>query len=252
MTAIVCFIALVITTLAITGWAARRSQGRSGVYAADGALGPAQNGFAIAGDFLSASTFLGTTALYFTAGVDMILYLAPFLFGLCLMLIWIVGPLRRLGRYTLGDVLAARLPSRGLRIYIGLSTITISIAYLIAQLVGAGMLIAILFGLQFEWAVLIVGVLMTVYVAFGGMLAASWVQIIKAGLLIGTVAIIWVLAVCLGIYEYGRTKGRVGHALTVTLGGGLLATFVAYPQVLMETVPAVFVAIIDWAAGQVT
>ncbi len=195
MTAIVCFIALVITTLAITGWAARRSQGRSGVYAADGALGPAQNGFAIAGDFLSASTFLGTTAIFFTAGVDMILYLAPFLFGLCLMLIWIVGPLRRLGRYTLGDVLAARLPSRGLRIYIGLSTITISIAYLIAQLVGAGMLIAILFGLQFEWAVLIVGVLMTVYVAFGGMLAASWVQIIKAGLLIGTVAIICVLAV---------------------------------------------------------
>jgi cation/acetate symporter len=194
VTAIVCFIALVIATLAITGWAARRSQGRSGVYAADGALGPTQNGFAIAGDFLSASTFLGTTALFFTAGVDMILYLAPFLFGLCLMLIWIVGPLRKLGRYTLGDVLAARLPSRGLRIYIGLSTITISIAYLIAQLVGAGMLIAILFGLPFEWAVVIVGVLMTVYVAFGGMLAASWVQIIKAGLLIGTVVIICVLA----------------------------------------------------------
>lgn len=195
MTAIVCFIALVIATLAITGWAARRSQGRSGVYAADGALGPTQNGFAIAGDFLSASTFLGTTALFFTAGVDMILYLAPFLFGLCLMLIWIVGPLRRMGRYTLGDVLASRLPSRGLRIYIGLSTITISIAYLIAQLVGAGMLIAILFGFSFKWAVLIVGVLMTVYVAFGGMLAASWVQIIKAGLLIGTVCIVCVFAV---------------------------------------------------------
>lgn len=195
MTAIVSFVALVIATLAITGWAARRSQGRSGVYAADGALGPGQNGFAIAGDFLSASTFLGTTALFFTAGVDMILYLAPFLFGLCLMLIWIVGPLRRMGRFTLGDVLAHRLPSRGLRIYIGLSTITISIAYLIAQLVGAGMLIAILFGLTFEWAVLIVGVLMTIYVAFGGMLAASWVQIIKAGLLIATVLIICVLAI---------------------------------------------------------
>lgn len=194
MTAIVCFIALVIATLAITGWAARRSQGRSGVYAADSALGPGQNGFAIAGDFLSASTFLGTTALFFTAGADMILYLAPFLFGLCLMLIWIVGPLRRMGRFTLGDVLAYRLPSRGLRIYIGLSTITISIAYLIAQLVGAGMLIAILFGLTFEWAVVIVGVLMTIYVAFGGMLAASWVQIIKAGLLISTVLIICVLA----------------------------------------------------------
>ncbi len=235
MTAIVCFIALVITTLAITGWAARRSQGRSGVYAADGALGPAQNGFAIAGDFLSASTFLGTTAIFFTAGVDMILYLAPFLFGLCLMLIWIVGPLRRLGRYTLGDVLAARLPSRGLRIYIGLSTITISIAYLIAQLVGAGMLIAILFGLQFEWAVLIVGVLMTVYVAFGGMLAASWVQIIKAGLLIGTVAIICVLAV-VGAGGVGALYER---AASVFPKGAELFTFGGLNLSMLSTISLV-------------
>ena len=235
MTAIVCFIALVITTLAITGWAARRSQGRSGVYAADGALGPAQNGFAIAGDFLSASTFLGTTAIFFTAGVDMILYLAPFLFGLCLMLIWIVGPLRRLGRYTLGDVLAARLPSRGLRIYIGLSTITISIAYLIAQLVGAGMLIAILFGLQFEWAVLIVGVLMTVYVAFGGMLAASWVQIIKAGLLIGTVAIICVLAV-VGAGGVGALYER---AASVFPQGAELFTFGGLNLSMLSTISLV-------------
>ena len=235
MTAIVCFIALVITTLAITGWAARRSQGRSGVYAADGALGPAQNGFAIAGDFLSASTFLGTTAIFFTAGVDMILYLAPFLFGLCLMLIWIVGPLRRLGRYTLGDVLAARLPSRGLRIYIGLSTITISIAYLIAQLVGAGMLIAILFGLQFEWAVLIVGVLMTVYVAFGGMLAASWVQIIKAGLLIGTAAIICVLAV-VGAGSVGALYER---AAAVFPQGAELFTFGGLNLSMLSTISLV-------------
>jgi cation/acetate symporter len=251
MTAIVCFVALVIATLAITGWAARRSQGRSGVYAADGALGPGQNGFAIAGDFLSASTFLGTTAIFFTAGVDMILYLAPFLFGLCLMLIWIVGPLRRMGRFTLGDVLAHRLPSRGLRIYIGLSTITISVAYLIAQLVGAGMLIAILFGLTFEWAVVIVGVLMTIYVAFGGMLAASWVQIIKAGLLIATVLIICVLAIvdAGGVSElYARAAGvfpkgaelfefsglNLSMLSTISLVVGVAAGTMGLPHILIR------------------
>ena len=193
MLAMACFIVVVIATLGITKWAARHASGREGMYAAHGSISAGQNGLAIAGDFVSASTLLGTTAIFFSAGADSSLYLAPFLLGLCLILAWIAGPLRALGRFTLGDVVTARLQSGVLRTYSGLSTIVISLIYLVAQMVGAGGLISILFGLPFEAAVVIVGALMAIYVTFGGMVAATWVQVIKACVLIGAIFVLAVL-----------------------------------------------------------
>src|SRR5687768_1235598 len=138
MLAMACFIVVVIATLGITKWAAGRASGREGMYAAHGSISAPQNGLAIAGDFVSASTLLGTTAIFFSVGADSSLYLAPFLLGMCLILAWIAGPLRALGRFTLGDVVTARLQSDVLRTYSGFSTIVISLIYLVAQMVGAG------------------------------------------------------------------------------------------------------------------
>ena len=190
------FLATVAITMAITFWAARRNSGRASFYAAEGKISAPQNGLAIAGDFLSAGTVLGIVGLFFAVGMDAAPYLITPLAGLFLMLALIVGPLRRLGRFTLGDVITHRLDAPRMRIVIGLCTIVISLINLVAQLVGAGALIAIVFGIAFNMAVLIVAVLMTIYVAFGGMLAATWVQIIKAVILIAMVAIL--AALCIG------------------------------------------------------
>lgn len=195
MTQIHYFIVTVLITVAITWWAARRNTGRASLYAAEGKITAGQNGLAIAGDFLSAGTVLGIVGLFFAVGMDAAPYLITPLAGLFLMLTLIVGPLRRLGRYTLGDVVSHRLSAGGPRIVVGLCTIVISLINLIAQLVGAGALIAIVFGIPFNIAVVIVTTLMTVYVAFGGMLAATWVQIIKAVILIAMVFVL--AALCL-------------------------------------------------------
>ncbi|HTI67937.1 MAG TPA: cation acetate symporter [Caulobacteraceae bacterium] len=185
------FVLTILVTLGVTVWAARRSRGRADYYAAGGRLTGAQNGLAIAGDFMSATTFLGITGMYFMSGVDpsAIYYLAP-LVGLPLMLLWVAGPLRRAGKFTLGDVMASRLRSPGLRVFAGASAIVISTIYLVGQLIGAGGLIQILFGIGFAPAVILVGVLMTIYVAVGGMIAASWVQIIKSVLLVSTIVLL--------------------------------------------------------------
>lgn len=190
------FLATVAVTMAITFWAARRNSGRASFYAAEGKISAPQNGLAIAGDFLSAGTVLGIVGLFFAVGMDAAPYLITPLAGLFLMLALIVGPLRRLGRFTLGDVITHRLDAPRMRIVIGLCTIVISLINLVAQLVGAGALIAIVFGIPFNMAVLIVATLMTIYVAFGGMLAATWVQIIKAVILIAMVALL--AALCIG------------------------------------------------------
>jgi cation/acetate symporter len=229
MLAMICFVLVVAATLVITRWAARRAAGREGFYAANSSISAGQNGLAIAGDFVSAATLLGTTAIYFGSGADSILYLLPFLLGLCLMLAWIAGPLRQLGRFTLGDVVTARLNSPVLRVYSGVSTITISLIYLVAQLVGAGGLISILFGLPFLAAVVIVGALMAVYVIFGGMVAATWVQVIKASVLLAAIAVL--AALCLvkggglsGIYERAAAAHALGPRL-FALGGQKMGLF---------------------------
>lgn len=189
------FLATVFITIAITFWAARRNSGRASLYAAEGKISAPQNGLAIAGDFLSAGTVLGIVGLFFAVGMDAAPYLITPLAGLFLMLTFIVGPLRRLGRYTLGDVVTHRLDAPGMRVVIGLCTIVISLINLVAQLVGAGALIAIVFGIPFNIAVVIVAALMTTYVAFGGMLAATWVQIIKAVILIAMIAVLAALCI---------------------------------------------------------
>jgi cation/acetate symporter len=193
--AIVFFFITIAITLGITAWAARRTKGRADYYVAGGRITGVQNGLAIAGDFMSATTFLGISGMYFESGVDpsSIYYLTP-LVGFCLMLLWIAAPLRRVGKFTLGDVMTSRLGSAKLRLYAGLSAVIISIFYLVGQLVGAGGLISILFGLNFPSAVVLIGVLMTIYVAVGGMVAATWVQIVKAVLLIATVALMSAIA----------------------------------------------------------
>lgn len=188
------FVCVVLVTLAITAWAARRSEGRASFYAASSRITGWQNGLAIAGDYLSAGTVLGAVGLYSLVGVDLALYLATPIAGMCLAMLLLVNPLRRLGRYTLGDVLNAKLPDPRTRLSVALCSVSISWVYLVAQLVGAGALITIVFDLKFATAAISVGLLMTAYVAFGGMLAATWVQIVKASLLLTAVLFVSALA----------------------------------------------------------
>src|SRR5271163_1091928 len=181
LTAIALFGVFVIVSLAITFWAARRGTGTAkNFYAAGGGIGGFANGLAIAGDYTSAATFLGVTALVYTSGYDGMIYAIGFLVGFPMILFLIAEPLRNLGRYTFADVLAYRLDEKPVRVFASASTLVIVLFYLIAQMVGAGKLIETLFGLPYSAAIGIVGVLMMLYVAFSGMLATSWVQLIKA------------------------------------------------------------------------
>jgi cation/acetate symporter len=250
------FLATVVITLLITVWAARRNTGRGSYYAADGRITGTQNGFAIAGDFMSAGTVLGIVGLYFLVGVDVSIYFIAPMAGLCLGLALLVGPLRRLGRFTLGDVVQARLHDPRIRLVLGICTIVISLINLVAQLVGAGGLIAIVFGLPFNLAVAAVGTLMTIYVAFGGMLAATWVQIIKAGLLVSAVVLLSVLCIAragsLGalyaqaaatqaasrpLFEFGMQQ--LGWYSSISLAVGSVAGMMSMPHLLIRffTVP---------------
>ncbi|HYI71490.1 MAG TPA: cation/acetate symporter ActP, partial [Skermanella sp.] len=192
--AISMFLAFVAVTLGITFWAARRgTRTASDYYAAGGGLSGFKNGLAIAGDYTSAATFLGVTALVYTSGYDGMIYAIGFLVGFPMILFLIAEPLRNLGRYTFADVAAYRLSEVPIRTVAGINTLVIVLFYLIAQLVGAGKLIELLFGLPYYVAVGMVGILMMLYVTFGGMLATTWVQIIKAVLLLSGAALMSVL-----------------------------------------------------------
>ena len=188
--AIAMFFGFVALSLGITIWAARRGTGTArDFYAAGGGLSGFQNGLAIAGDYTSAATFLGVTALIYTSGYDGMIYAIGFLVGFPMILFLIAEPLRNLGRYTFADVAAYRLSEVPVRLTAGVNTLVIVLFYLIAQMVGAGKLIELLFGLPYSAAVLLVGVLMMTYVGLGGMRATTWVQIIKAVLLISGAAL---------------------------------------------------------------
>jgi len=187
--AIGMFAVFVAVSLGITIWAARRgNRSTEDFYAAGGNLSGVQNGLAIAGDYTSAATFLGVTALVFTSGYDGMIYAVGFLVGFPMILFLIAEPLRNLGRYTFADVAAYRLDETPVRVLAGTSTLVIVVFYLVAQMVGAGKLIQLLFGLPYAAAIGIVGVLMMLYVTFGGMLATTWVQLIKAVLLLAGAA----------------------------------------------------------------
>jgi len=181
------FLLIVGLTLVITYFASKRTKTTSDFYTADSSLTGFQNGLAIAGDYMSAASFLGIAGMIALSGFDGFFYSIGFLVAYLVVLYLIAEPLRNLGKYTMADMIAARFDDKKIRGVAALNTITISIFYMIAQLVGAGALIKLLLGIDYLYSVLIVGALMTVYVVFGGMTATSWVQIVKAGLLmIGT------------------------------------------------------------------
>jgi cation/acetate symporter len=183
-TAIGMFAAFVALTLLITLWASRRTSSASDFYTAGGGITGFQNGVAIAGDFMSAASFLGISALVYANGFDGLIYSIGFLVGWPILMFLMAERLRNLGRFSFGDVVTTRMSETPIRTMAAVSSLVVIAFYLIAQMVGAGQLIQLLFGLDYIYAVVIVGVLMILYVTLGGMLATTWVQIIKAGLLL--------------------------------------------------------------------
>ena len=186
--AIVTFVLFVSATLVITWWAHRRTQTAEGFYAADSSISSLQNGIATAGDYLSAASFLGTIAIFYTFGTDGLLYALGAAAGWPVLACLLSERLRTLGRYSLADVLSHRLAERPIRIMTATATLSICVTYLIAQMVAAGTIVQVLFGLPYVPAVIIVGSLMVSYVLFGGMVATTWIQIIKASMLLAGAA----------------------------------------------------------------
>jgi cation/acetate symporter len=193
---LVMFAIFVAITIVVTYWAAGQSRTSRGFYAADRRIGGMQNGWAIAGDYVSAATFLGITGLVAFYGFDGFMYSVGWLVAYLAVLFLVAEPLRNTGKYTLADLMSFRLRGRGVRAIAAVSTLTITLFYLIAQMVGVGAIVNLLLP-RFPDVVAIVGVgvLMLVYVLFGGMLATTWVQIIKAGLLLVTSITLSVLVV---------------------------------------------------------
>ncbi|MCC2652283.1 MAG: actP, partial [Microvirga sp.] len=180
MTAIIMFFIFVVATLGITYWAASRTKSTADFYTAGGGITGFQNGLAIAGDYMSAATLLGLSSLVFTTGFDGFIYIISFFVGWPIILFLVAERLRNLGRFTFADIASYRLDQTKIRTFAAIGSLTVVCFYLIVQMVGAGQLIKLLFGLDYAVAVIVVGVLMVVYVTFGGMIATTWVQIIKA------------------------------------------------------------------------
>jgi cation/acetate symporter len=182
--AIAMFLIFIAGTMGITWWAARRTRTTADFYTAGGSITGFQNGLAIAGDYLSAASFLGIAGMVYVSGFDGMIYAIGFLFGWPVVMFLIAERLRNLGRYNFADVTSFRLKQTPMRVLAASASLLIIALYLIAQMVGAGKLIVLLFGLNYNVAVIIVGSLMMVYVTFGGMTATTWVQIIKAVLML--------------------------------------------------------------------
>uniref|UniRef100_UPI003CC7DD29 solute symporter family protein n=1 Tax=Nocardia farcinica TaxID=37329 RepID=UPI003CC7DD29 len=218
------FAALVAVTLAITAWAARQNKSAADHYVAGGALTGRQNGVAIAGDFISAASFLGVTGAIALTGFNGF-YLAVFVpVAFVLALLLIAEPLRNLGRFTLADVLATRFPGKDVRSLMAISTVVISVVYLVSQLVGAALLVSLLFDLDYVVAVLVIGALTTAYTLVGGMLATSWIQIVKTGLLlVCAVALFLLVLVRFDFNPFGPFSAALaefGQHFVAPRGGG--------------------------------
>jgi cation/acetate symporter len=192
-TAVTFFLVFIAITLGITYWAAQKTTSADDYYTAGGGITGLQNGLALAGDFMSAASFLGITGLVALNGFDGLIYSIGFLVGWPVVMFLIAEPLRNLGKYTFADVLAYRLQQTPIRIAASIGTLAVVSFYLIAQMVGAGELVKLLFGLDYNLAVLLVGGVMMAYVIFGGMIATTWVQIIKAVLLLGGATVLALL-----------------------------------------------------------
>ncbi len=200
------FIGFIVLTLLITGWAARRSSAAVSYFAAGRRITGWQNGLAVAGDYMSAASFLGIAGLIAFNGYDGFMYSVGWLVAYLTVLLIVAEPLRNAGKYTMADILAYRLKERPVRAMASLATLTVSTFYMIAQMVGAGALVTLLLkdsGLDFKTAVVGVGVLMVVYVVFGGMLATTWVQIVKAILLMAGTVLLSVLVLAHFGFSFG-------------------------------------------------
>jgi cation/acetate symporter len=198
-TAISMFSIFVVATLWITKWAAQKSKSAADFYTAGGGITGFQNGLAIAGDFMSAASFLGISAAVMASGYDGLIYSVGFLVGWPILTFLMAERLRNLGKYTFSDVAAYRFQQKPIRVFAASGTLVVVIFYLIAQMVGAGQLIKLLFGIEYEVAVVLVGIMMMIYVLFGGMTATTWVQIIKAILLLSGATFMAFMV----LYQYG-------------------------------------------------
>lgn len=253
--AIGIFFLFVGLTLYITYWAARKTKTTSEFYAAGRSISGFQNGLALAGDYMSAASFLGIAGMVALKGFDGLIYSIGFLVGWPLIMFLIAEPLRNLGKYTFADVVAFRLTQKPVRIAAATGSLMTITFYLIAQMVGAGSLIKVLFNLPYEAAVVVVGIVMTCYVLFGGMLATTWVQIIKAVLLLGGATVIVLLTLArfgfnpLALFEqasilYGEGVLSPGGYISnpydaISLGLALMLGTAGLPHILMRfyTVP---------------
>ncbi|MDH4566718.1 cation acetate symporter [Pseudomonas sp. BN414] len=215
--AIGMFFVFVLATLVITWWAARRTRSTADFYTAGGGISGFQNGLAIAGDYMSAATLLGLSSLVFAKGYDGFVYIIGFFVGWPIVTFLMAERLRNLGKYTFADIVSYRLDQTRVRSFAALGSLTVVCCYLIVQMVGAGQLIKLLFGLDYQLAVVVVGVLMLVYVIFGGMIATTWVQITKAVLLLagGTTLVLMAMS------EFGFSfENLAERAVAVHASGG--------------------------------
>jgi cation/acetate symporter len=248
--AIAFFLAFIAVTLGITWWAARRTRTTSEFYAAGRSIGGFQNGLALAGDYMSAASFLGIAGLVALSGFDGLIYSTGWLVGWPIVLFLVAEPLRNLGRYTFADVVAFRMSARPVRVAAAVGTLATVTFYLIAQMVGAGNLIRLMFGLTYETAVAAVGVVMLAYVLFGGMIATTWVQIVKAVMLLGGALLLAVLVLvrfggspvalfASAAERYGARVLAPGQLVTspaeaVSLGLALMFGTAGLPHILMR------------------
>lgn len=208
------FLSFVFVTLLITWWAARRSSGAAAYFAAGRRVTAWQNGVAVAGDYMSAASFLGIAGIIAFQGYDGFMYSVGWLVAYLTVLLIVAEPLRNTGKYTMADVLAYRLRARPVRAMASLSTLTVSTFYMIAQMVGAGALVSLLLkdsGLSFRTAVTLVGILMIVYVVFGGMLATTWVQIVKAILLMAGTILLSILVMSRFGFSFASFFDALSH-----------------------------------------
>ncbi|WP_035822674.1 cation/acetate symporter ActP [Cupriavidus sp. SK-4] len=255
--AISMFGLFVAFTLGITWWAAGKTRTASDFYTAGGGISGNMNGLAIAGDYMSAATLLGMSSLIFAKGYDGFVYLISGFIGWPIIMFLMAERLRNLGRFTFADIASFRLDQNSVRTFAAFGSLTVVCFYLVVQMVGAGQLIQLLFGLEYHWAVVIVGVLMMVYVIFGGMVATTWVQIIKAALLLGGGAMLMALAMSRFGFSLDRlfTQAVAAHkdgirimgpgsmladpVSAFSLGLGLMFGTAGMPHILMRffTVP---------------
>ncbi|MEP7326944.1 MAG: sodium/solute symporter [Gemmatimonadota bacterium] len=253
--AIVFFFIFIAITLGITWWAARRTRTTEEFYAAGRTINAGQNGLALAGDYMSAASFLGIAGLVSTSGFDGLIYSTGWLVGWPVVLFLIAEPLRNLGKYTFADVVALNRRPGPVRVAAALGTLSTVVFYLVAQMVGAGGLIKLMFGLSYETAIVLVGIAMIAYVLFGGMLATTWVQIVKAVLLLAGALVLAILVLArfgmnpVNLFAAAAAKygdkvlapgGLVSKPLdTISLGMALMFGTAGLPHILMRfyTVP---------------